>query len=220
MALPRRSPCSVGRRGSRGSGQPWTGIPPPAWLPDSPITVPQTSPLQDDSGDPCAPFHWPPKSLPLPHRAGGQNRVPVQAQPAPTPARPARINPALGLPLTARSCAHSPGQGLSSCAFHVVLSSAVPLSAGQDCRAGPPGTAGTQAAFSGAAPCPAWSLPLSRSVCPAGWGGAGTGAPGGLYKTGRALVPWVGRPQVPGHPGGAPQCRGVPRQRCSPTFSW
>lgn len=58
-ALPRRSLCSSrGGGGGWGSGQAWTGIGFPAWLPTNHVVVPQSPPLPDCSGVPLHLSNW------------------------------------------------------------------------------------------------------------------------------------------------------------------
>lgn len=44
----------------------------------------------------------------------------------------------------------------------------------------------------------------------------GSGLLGGQHKTGKALAPWEGRPQAPGHPGGFPSVEECPDSGVAP----
>lgn len=158
----------------------------PSLAPSQPDTAPW-----GDSGGPQAPFQRV-QTVSAPPPSGLRDRSLVHPQPARPRARPAHINP--GGPCSARPCAHSPGLGHSSCAFHVVLCSAVPLAAGQAHRAGPwgrlalgprsgrllclPAGLGAVTRRGGRLLCPGWGGPRSLATlekgpraegCP-GWG--------------------------------------------------
>lgn len=136
---------------------------------------------------PHAPFQLA-QTVPAPPPSGLRDRSLVHPQPAPPRARPAHITQVV--PAVPALCPQPRPRPQQLCLPHGPLLSSAPR-----CWSGPPswplGTAGTWATLR---PPPLFALQ--------DWGWA--------YKAGGALVPWVGRSQVPGHLEEGPRAEGCP----------
>ena len=219
-ALPRRSLCSSrGGGGGWGSGQAWTGIGFPAWLPTNHVVVPQSPPLPDGSGGAPAPFQLARESLPLPCQGPGDRMGLVPASSAWFPSKSAHVNPSFGPTLTAQPLCQPqqlcPPQGPWHCPPLLVRTTE------QASRDGQHSAHPQVIPSSVTAPSPAWGWPSPRLCSPGRMGrGWDSGVPcrllqwtdlccarsGGVQATG----PWL--------PWRRPWCRGVPSQWCSPYF--